>query len=415
MSLYSLKMAGIGAVQPWSQAVTLAEAGKGCDGLFGLYDSLGDKTLVGANTVATLLDGPEKVVRYGALTMGDGTTPTSLTAANRCKGLVILCDSLTVKANATLHMTGRGARVLTNDDPFFPFIDYRIPFKISLDSSRMTLAQALAVIKSQGLAPWDVGTFQHVVAGMFGFNLGVSLAGSATFILASGCGLGAAYRYSANVSTGAPGFAGANGGMGGGGGGGSNAISGDCYFGRAGTGCPYSGGSGGGGTCHESVSNNVKVMPTPYSGPGGKGGREFQMVNQGGYAMDNTTQSPHYGGGGAGNPGGLAGSSVNQFPGENGCGGKLTIICRGTVTVQSGGKIEANGMKGGSSQNYGGGGGSGGGHISIISPNAVSNAGTIQSAGGIGGANGGPDSASVKGGDGGAGSVVTKTFSDMGW
>lgn len=401
-------------MQPWSQALTLAEAGKGCDGLFGLYDSLGDATLLGASTIATLLDGPEKVVRYGALTLGDGTTVTSFTASNRCKGLTVLCDSLTVKANATLHMTGRGARVLTSDDPFFPFDDYKIPFRIALASSRLSLAQALSVIKGNGLAPWDRGTFQSHIAALYGFDLSVSLAGATALMVASGCGLGGAYRYSAGVSAGSPGLSGANGGMGGGGGGGTNWISGDGYIGRAGAGCPYSGGSGGGGSCHE-ISNNVKSMPTMYSGPGGKGGRDFQISNMSGNIADNVTQPPHYGGGGAGNPGGIPGSSANQYPGENGCGGKLTIICRGAITVQSGGKIEANGMKGGASQNYGGGGGSGGGHISIISPGAVSNAGTIQAAGGVGGANGGTDGASVKGGDGGAGSVVTRTFSDMGW
>jgi len=126
MSLYSLKTAGNGAVQPWSQVLTLAEAGKGCDGLFNLYDSLGDKSLIGANTITTLLDGPEKVVRYGALTLGDGVTATSLSAANRCRGLTILCDSLIVKSNATLNMTGKGPRIMNSNDIALPAVDLRI-------------------------------------------------------------------------------------------------------------------------------------------------------------------------------------------------------------------------------------------------------------------------------------------------
>jgi hypothetical protein len=413
MSLYSLKTPQ-GGVQPWSQTITLAEAGKGCDGLFSLYDSLGDKTLVGANFVLTLLDGPEKVVRYGALTIGDGALASSLTASQRCKGLVILCDSLTVKNNATLNMTARGARVDRADDPFFPFISYKIPFEVNLSSARMSLVQALAAIKSMGLAPWDLGTFQHIISGMFGFSLSISTDGAVALLdwSAPGGG-GAAYKYGTAVSPGNPGSAGTNGGMGGGGGGGLNYAGGNSTFGKSGSGCPYSGGSGGGGAYNAGWTNLTKSMPTMYSGPGGKGGPEWTVLGQG-YVIDTTSQSDNYGGGGAGNPGGLGATSSGQ-PGESGTGGKLTVICRGALTVQSGGKIEANGCKGGGSGSYGGGGGSGGGHISLISPAAPSNAGTIQCAGGIGGANGTVDGGTTKGGDGGAGSVVTKTFIQMGW
>ena len=405
MSLYSLKKAGGGATQPWSQVITLAEAGKGCDGLFGLYDSLGDKTLTGANTIATLLDGPEKVARYGALTLGDGVTATSLTASNRCKGLTILCDSLTVKANATLHMTAKGPRVDRADDPFFPFVDFIIPFKISLDSSRMSLSQALAVIKSQGLAPWDIGTFQHVIAAMFGFNLGISLAGSLMLLnWASPGGAGAAsqtvYQYQ---MAGNPGSAGANGGCGGGG---HSAIGArienqSCpayHFYPAGRSNPYGGGCGTSG----------------FSAGAGYGSlRDAYDYVRYSYLLGDP-QGP--GGGGAGIPAAPAGIAPWGGPvptaGGEGVGGRLVIICRGTITVQSGGKIEANGMPGGAAgATYGcGGGGSGGGSVYIISPNTVSNAGTIQAAGGAGGAG-----QSANGGAGGAGSVVTKAFSDMGW
>ena len=407
MSLYSLKNSAAGAVQQWSQVITLAEAGKGCDGLFNLYDSLGDQTLVGAHTIATLLDGPEKVVRYGALTLGDGTTPTSLTASLRCKGLTVICDSLTVRASATLHMTGKGARVLTNDDPFYPFDDYKIPFRITLASSRMTLAQALAVIKTQGLAPWDRGTFQHLVSAMYGYDLSVSLVGSLSLMLASGGGGGGGGGI-ASAGTHVPGGVGSAGSSGGGGGGGGGAASqygtSTTAYGRTGSqGCPYSGGCGGGaGSAYGGYAGTNGSAPTAgrYSGPGGGGG--IHWTSQGIFPGD---AGGGAGGGGAGNPGGRGAGSDST--GGNGCGGKLTIICRGTVNIQSGGKIEANGMAGGSGID--GGGGSGGGHISLISPSAPSNSGTVQAAGGAGGSGGQP------GGAGGAGSVVTKTFSNMGW
>lgn len=413
MSLYSHKQNGTGAVQPWSQAVTLAEAGKGCDGLFGLYDSLGDKTLVGANTIATLQDGPEKVVRYGALTLGDGVTVTSLTAANRCKGLTILCDSLTVKANATLHMTGKGARVLTSDDPFFPFVDFRIPFKIVMDSCRMSLAQAFAVIREQGLAPWDGGTFQHLVAAMFGFNLGISAPGGTTLMLLGGCGAGkdGVYISASQAVAGAVGSAGSTGGMGGGGQGGVYVSGGDHYGSKSGSGCPYSGGSGTGGHYQTGGTNATSPpLSSPYSGPGGKGGAGMWSAMT--MCMSDALRLPGWGGGGAGNPGGVsAAATTTELVGGCGCGGKLTIICRGAITVQSGGKIEANGMPGAGDGSSAGGGGAGGGHVSLISPVSPSNSGTIQAAGGAGGAG----YVGAAGGAGGAGSVVTKTFSDMGW
>jgi len=130
---------------------------------------------------------------------------------------------------------------------------------------------------------------------------------------------------------------------------------------------------------------------------------------------DAVVQCVGYGGGGAGNPGGRqAGTTYSgQADGVSGTGGKLVIVARYGMTVQSGGKIEANGMPGGAGgpspgSGYGGGGGSGGGHVSLITP-SLSNSGTIQATGGVGGIG------ANAGGAGGAGSVVTKTLAQMGW
>jgi hypothetical protein len=407
MSIYSIKQPGGSGVQQWSSAIAVGKS------LRDLYASQGDVTLTGANTVATLLDGPEKVVRFGNLVLGDGTTATSLTASSRCKGLTVICDSLTVKANASLNMTGKGARVLTNDDPFFPFVDFKIPNQILLSSDKVTQAQALAVIRQNGFAPWDQGTFQAIVAAMFGFNLSVSQAGTLAIMLLSGCGVGGAGKSSTYGVVGNVGSAGTNGGMGGGGTGGLASGGASVASLPGGKGSPYSGGSGS-GPAYTNGSSNLCAYPlmSQYSGPGGKAGYAQYMTNSD-YADTSLSIPGWYGGGGAGNLGGK--SAGGGMDGGNGVGGKLVIICYGTVTVQSGGKIEANGMLGGADggQGGGGGGGSGGGHISIITPTTgqLANSGTIQAAGGAGGSGVG----GAGGASGGAGSVVTKTFTDMGW
>lgn len=196
---------------------------------------------------------------------------------------------------------------------------------------------------------------------------------------------------------------------GGGGSGGVNWANNTVCTQKGGRGCPYSGGSGSGG-CYYSGWSLMCAFPlqSQYSGPGGKGGVWY---GPGIDHIDPTQKCNGWGGGGAGNPGGTGAVSAG-VSGGNGSGGKLVIVCFGNVTVQGGGKIEASGTDGGGSSNYGGGGGSGGGHISLIYSGSYTNSGTVQAVGGIGGD---PGSSSTKGGSGGAGSVVTKTFNDMGW
>ena len=267
MSIYCAKTASKG-VQPWASIIPVGK------NIFDLYESRGNVTILGHQTVSTLLDGPEKVVRYADLVIGDGNTASSLTASQRCKGLTILCDTLQVRANATLNMTGKGARVLTNDDPMFPFIDFKIPNQIILSSSAITLAQALAVIKAQGFAPWDQGTWKHIISGLYGFNLEISQDGTVTLLSATGCGgrvLGA--WAAANVAVGNTGIAGTNGGMGGGGSGCAWTTSTQGIASSpSGKGCPYSGGSGSGGVGTGSYNLLVGCPMSEFSGPGGSGG-----------------------------------------------------------------------------------------------------------------------------------------------
>lgn len=389
MSLFSIKQDATGVMQPWSAEFAVGK------NIRSFYTSLGDAILTGTNTISATLDGPEKVVRYGALTIGDGSTLTTLTTTNRCKGLTILCDSLTVRNNATLHMTGKGARVMTNDDPFFPFIDFKIPNRISLSSSMMSQAGVLALIKSLGLAPWDQGTWQSVVSALYGVNWGISQAGECVLGAVANCGVGAngcgaGYQASAAGVTGGAGV-----GMPSGGGSGAAGCSSFayCLSSPGNNASPYGGGSG---SAAASNAANQAFWFGPYDG-GNTIKDRYSGPGRVGQSNDVIT------GGGAGNPG-SAGSGGGA--GGNGVGGKLVIICFGQVTVQSGGKIEANGMPGGSGTL--GGGNSGSGIIYIVTPSGLyANSGTVQCTGGT-------PVGSILGGAGGTAAPVVKTFTDMG-
>lgn len=401
MSIYSIKQAQ-SCLAPWSDIVPVGK------NIRNLYDSLGDVTISTPTQVATLIDGPEKVVRYGNLVLS-----STLTAANRCKGLTVICDNLTVQSGGVLSMTGKGARVLTNDDPFFPFTDFLIPDQVTLSSSLISKAQALAIIRAQGFAPWDQGTWQALVNKLFGFNLAVSQQGQAALLTVSGCGAGAAGRVISGTDgtyAGTVGNAGANGGMGGGGGPACRIYSGGYRTAPpSGDGCPHSGGSGVGSVHADGTHVIIPSLASRYSGQGGNGGGTTNTGNP----FAPWIQSPYYqGDGGAGNPGGLAGpSGYGGNPGNSGTGGKLVVICYGAVNIQAGGKIEANGVQGGNGSIgcQAGAGGSGGGHVSLVYGNTCTNSGTIQAAGGAGGVG-----SYISGGSGGAGCVVTKSFTQMG-
>ncbi|MBI4804475.1 MAG: hypothetical protein HY795_04485 [Desulfovibrio sp.] len=400
--------------QPWADVLAFGS------NIASFYQSRGDATIIGHEKVATILDGPEKVVLYENLTVGDGTTPSSLTATQRCKGLTIIVrGNLTVKNNASINMTGKGARVDRADDPRFPFIDFLIPNKVSISSEVMHHREALGIIKKYGFAPWDRGLWEVDGAGLLGVNVAIAEPGEAILLEAAGCGIPdeANLRGYNGEPVGKAGGAGKNGAPGAGGTGGvwSAAWS---MRGRAGRGCPYSGGAGSGGV-HD-YGSNWSLMGHPasrFSGPGSSGGGgapataiSALTVQQPGERDSSPTANPMYGCGGAGNPGGPKGYHAADTPGGDGCGGKLVIICYGNIIVETGGKIEANGMPGGSSASTAAGGGSGGGHVSIIYRGTLTNNGTIQAAGGPGG----DGYSTADGGAGGAGCVVTKTFPQMG-
>lgn len=214
------------------------------------------------------------------------------------------------------------------------------------------------------------------------------------------------------ASAGVTGNLGSNGGSGGGGSGGHGA-GGNNNGGAAGT--AFSGGPGGGGGYGGGDIGGTTGADSFFAGQanGGRGG---------GGGDSNSTVT---GGGGAGNPGGLAWNSTN-YPsaasnsqavnGANGTGGTLIIIVEGTISGS--GSIVSLGSAGGNAQWISGGtsspnnwvhagGGSGGGSVNILT-RTNSFAGAVSASGGNGGsALSGAASRSDNGGPGGAGTART--------
>jgi len=383
MSLYSLKKGAGGAVQPWSQVITLAEAGKGCDGLFGLYGSLGDVVSTSAISIPSVTDGPGVVVRYNNLTLSH-----LLTTTNRCRSLTVLVDgNLVINSGGGISMTARGARGNAGMGQYNRYIPYTLP----LESDVISLVKVLAYIRANKVDVsdrWFWDEWSRHVGVTATFSQGAALA----LMLASGCGAALPFAYyTANVN-GYAGSAGVNGGTGGGGRGGIYAPgTHGHYVGRTGSGTPWGGGPGQGGA----YSMDGPHLPdlSAYGDSGGDARSDGRGMCGGGAGTS----------GGAGVLGGPAGG--------DGTGGILRIIVKGNTTINSGGIIQADGLPGGSiASSYAGGGGSGGGHVSIITLGSLTNNGTIRANGGAA-----TTGASINGGAGGAGSVVTKTFAQMGW
>ena len=188
-------------------------------------------------------------------------------------------------------------------------------------------------------------------------------------------------------AAGNPGYAGTNqtGGGGSGGGRNSGSASGSGSYGSC-----FSGGSG--GSANYSAQGGG-ISAAPWGGAGGNS--PFT-----GSSYDRSI------GGGAGNPGGQglqsAGLTTNApYAGEDGTGGLLILVVQGDVTVSAGGRITANGVKGGlGTLTYERSGGcSGGGAILLMHAGSLNNQGVIEAVGGVN-----PSNTSA-GGRGGAGWV----------
>ena len=355
----------------WTQELAIAPPGALAAPLFAMYPSLGDTTIATATNIDTVQDGPMKIVRYGALTVN-----ALLTTTQRCRGLMILCDSLVMGASGKISMTARGAAGSAK----WPLYDITIPQSVRLSAKYISQRAVIDYITQNGIWIGDP-VFWAFPDSEIGDCRASITAGSVALLSALGCG---------NVDTSmSGGIAGTNGGTGSG-------AAGQGYYmgvGWPGHGKPWGGGPGGGGAAASASAPVGGPQADKYGGQGGKG----YSYNSGCYAA-----------GGTGNPGG-EGSPSGGPAGNDGTGGDLIIICRGNITRNSTDSIESNGVAGvactvGTYKANGG--PSGGGHVSILSGGSTSGSGNTT-------ANGGASPGSTP--TGGAGSVVTKTFAQMGW
>lgn len=377
---------GVKRFPSWSHALPVGA------GIFDLYDSQGDVTIDEATYIPTEIDGPMVVARYGALNVN-----ALLTAQNRCRGLVILCDTLSVGAAGIISMSRRGAvggQSWLVGGELTAANDITVPDRLDLTASTAQLRDILTYIRRKNLFVGDPVSWMRPPVGM-GDCVGTITPGE-QLISALGGGLGGSLLYSTstNHSYGLNGQAGVKA-PGGGGGGSLGGTSGQAITGRGQRGWPWGGGSAGGGASGYYV---LARDADPWSGGGGA------AAAASGYCV----------GGAAGNPG-AAGAGIVS-PGQDGTGGILIIICRGAVTVA--GKIEANGAAGGNcTLGYVSvaGSASGGGAVVLISPDAWPQTGTVSAASGTPGVATGGTTGNLRGAFGGAGAVIEKTFAQMGW
>jgi hypothetical protein len=389
----------------WTQNISVAPAGSLAAPLFSLYPSLGDVTISTATNIDTVKDGPVKVVRFGNLTVN-----ALLSVTNRCRGLMILCDSITIGASGGISMTGKGAKGASN----WPVVDFTIPFSVRLSASRINPQDVLKYIRDNGIWIGDPVFWAFPDSDVADCRA-VITPGSVTLLSAAGCGLGGNGVGCVNARyTGNTGGAGSNGGTGGGASGGaySQTSSGAAFAPGGGRGWPWGGGPASGAVCNNglaySFDSGSVSTPSPEVGP--YGGKAGEAVGQNSAA------------GAAGNPGGGVRGDYggSPLPGSDGTGGVLIKICRGNESIASGAVVQSDGTPGGAitgtvSGYWGfGGAGSGAGHISNICGGTYTNNGTVRTNGGLGGIASGAG-ANYTGAPGGAGSVVTKTYAQMGW
>lgn len=333
-----------GSSSPWTSALAVGKS------VFDYYDTKGTVTISGATEIDNgSADGPIVVARYDALTLN-----AILTTKYRCRGLVVLCDTLTVGASGGVSMDGKGAI----GSPAWPMYNLSMPTTVTATAKYIRQKDYLATLRSKN---WFIG--DPVLAALGHPSLGDALSTiteGTRMLTASGCGsagAGGAKGLGYNVSAGSTsGNTGGGGALAPGGGGGGGAYlsttgldDGGAAGGNGGPGLPWSGGD-----C-------------------GVSGLSRGTVGAGGFP---------YGG-------------VNARP-----GGIIIIICRGAVNLTTGHAFTARGL---TATNAGG---PGGGLV------ALAYAGTLTGTPNLLATAGGAGS---YGGAGGAGAVMTKTWADMGW
>jgi len=339
--------------------------------LFNLYNYWQGQqplTISSATNLPTVQDGPIQVFKVGNLTVN-----STLGFSNRCRGGILLCDSLTMGASGVITAPGgaAGSSKWLNQDIL-------IPPNAVFTGKNTSWAQFQAWIAANNFFIFDPTLLALGYPGMGDIQANpTAWPGNGTAIIsAAGCGA-AVFGLSGtagSTTTGYSGTAGTNGPGAGGESGGGGQLG---LF--TGPGRVWGGGSGSAG------SGNIS--PDPWGGYGGR---------VGGLATS----------GGAGNPSG------NNVPASNGTGGILLVFSRGPVSLTSGHLLTAPGMPGESDTqyNYPGGGGSGGGKVGLYYEGTLTGTPNLTAPGGAGGSG-----RWGTGGSGGAGQTEAKPFSAMGY
>ena len=336
------------------------------DTLINISDNIlreSDLSIQYTNAIPNIQDGGPVILRYRNLTINSGIT---LTPQYRCKGMIIIVNGDCV-IDGTISMSSRGpvgAGVTTN------YNMYKINSSCQIELTQPNINDVMNYIKkSLSKNPNELCSYSELPSHLQSKFVRTSINKFlSTITLPSVGGLGGPaaiptweYEYWANME-GHPGSAGTNRGCGGGGSGGAGGT-GSTTGGRGGNATTWSGGPGGG--------SNSGQQGSDIGGPGGTG-----------------TPS------GAGN--------YTTTTGYDGTGGVIILIVKGNLTINSTGRILANGTQGAPN----GGSGSGGGSINIVYGGTYSNTGLIQANGGAGTFSGGYGWNAWTAGSGGSGCIT---------
>lgn len=315
-------------------------------GLDGAVTISSNTSLVVPNKVGSY-DGDMVVMNYQSLTINNGST---LTTDQPCRGLLIYVNE-NCTINGTLSMKQRGAFANPtiaggSDNNAVDSNGLRFPFRTTSGSSSISTSSSL--LNGCGNSAVSV------------INQHPSLSSNGTIVTINRTG-------GAGGGTGSVGNNGSTGQSGGGGGG--QTLQGQAPQGLGGAGAAgtcFSGGSGGGGGGWDNGAGSPGAL---YGGQGGSG-------NGAGGCNFHT-------GGGSGNPRGNG--TCSNVAAEDGTGGLIVLVVRGSLVVGSGGRITAEGSAGGypTATNLGNsrGGGSGGGNIVLAYTTSYTNNGTVTASG----------------------------------
>lgn len=161
MNLYGPRSLSTGSrITPWSHVLQLSGVGQGLGALASFYTPRTETNITGTLEIASTLDGPIQVARFGDVTLNGAT----ITVDNPCRGLFVICDSLTTTGTAsTIHMNGKGAINYIWED-----YDLTIPQSVALSSSSVSLQYVLNMLRAENYFVGDPQLWRdlaHLVTG----------------------------------------------------------------------------------------------------------------------------------------------------------------------------------------------------------------------------------------------------------